>query len=739
MASYTFKKKVLPLLTRIGIGLGIGVLVALIRVWDPGFVQNVDHLTTDYRYQRRYDHVHDTTGGAWWDPKKYADVVIVGISDEDMTTLPEPFPYPRSYYAHLVENLERCGVRAIAFDLTLDAKRDSATDATFDAVFKKYNNLILATKSPEESGAGRYILSTIDRSYPNVFYKPGRYIGIVSTAGKDRDDVARRYYPMMMIGNFSTPTFSFATLNVAFGLPDTVVADVDFDNKTITLADRVIPTVGDGRSFLLNYYGPNQTFRYVKFTEVIDDSSFKTKEELEIGENIDSFDLDEELRTYLKDKIVIVGSTMAEERDIHSVPIANADGTTTMNGVEIHATAIQNVLSQTYIQRANSNLELALIIFLGLISFFAILQIRLLKIRYVALLEVASLALVALLVFAVFEIAVRSFINNSTLINIVYPGLAVVLAYLGAAVYQYLVERQQKALIKNVFSKYISAAVVNELVANPEKAKLGGDRRELTVFFSDIAGFTTISEQFHTKPEGLVGLLNEYLDEMTAIVLKHEGTLDKYEGDAIMAFWGAPIPQKDHALRTCLASLEMQKRLAALRPKWKKEGKPALEVRIGVNTGVMIVGNMGGQDRFDYTVIGDAVNLASRLEGANKQYGSNIMISDFTYQQVKGQVAVRELDLIQVKGKNEPVKVWELLGTADLAMSENQKQALEIYHEGLRLYRERSWQEAIAYFQQAKQLDPACRVAEIYEQRASLYQLNPPPPDWTGVFVMTTK
>ncbi|HCA78493.1 MAG TPA: hypothetical protein DEP53_02035, partial [Bacteroidetes bacterium] len=478
MASYNFKKKVLPLLTKIGIGLGIGVAVALLRIWDPGFIQNVDHLTTDYRSQRRFE--HDTASSDWWNPRRQADVVIVGIADEDMKTLPRPFPYPRSYYAHLVENLERCGVRAIAFDLTLDAPADSAADAEFDAVLSKYNNIILATKSPEESGAGRYVLSTLERSYPNVFYKPGRYIGIVSTAGKDRDDVARRYYPMMTIGNFLTPTFSFATLNVALKLLDTAVADIDYDGKTITLGDRSIPSIGDGRSFLISYYGPNNTFRYIKFTEVIDDSSFKTKEELEIGENIDQFDLDEELREYLKGKIVVVGSTMAEERDIHQVPITNIDGTNTMNGVEIHATAIQNVLRGDYVQRANPNLELALIIFLGIISFFAILQVRLLKVRYVVLLEFASVAIVGLLVFAVFEIAVRSFINNSTLINIVYPGLAVVFAYLGAAVYQYLAERQQKALIKNVFSKYISAAVVNELVANPEKAKLGGDRRELT-------------------------------------------------------------------------------------------------------------------------------------------------------------------------------------------------------------------------------------------------------------------
>jgi adenylate cyclase len=733
MASLTFKKKVLPLLIKTGIGLGIGVFVAIVRLGDPGFIQNVDHLTTDYRYQQRYLRLKDSPDA--WNPKQ-ANVIIIGINDKDAAALPETFPFPRSYYAHVIENLEHAGVLAIVLDITFDSKRDSASDAIFEQVLNKYNNVVLAAKSEEETGGGKYHISTLERSYGNVFYKHGRRVGITNIAGKDRDDVARRYYPMMTVGNFLTPTLGFAALNAAFNLPDTAIAAIEAPN--ILLHDRIIPTV-DGRSFLLNYYGPSKTFRYLKFTEVIDDSTFKTKEELDVGEDINEFDIDEEVRSSLKGKIVLIGSTMPEEHDFHSIPILNEDGTSSMNGVEIHATAIQNVLDQSYVRRADPALELALVIFLSLVSFLVIFRIRVIKVRYVVLLEAASIVVVALLIFAVFEIAVRSFMNNSILINIVYPGLAVVLAYLGAAVYQYLGERQQKALIKNVFSKYISAAVVNELVANPEKAKLGGDRRELTVFFSDIAGFTSISEQFYAKPEGLVELLNEYLDEMTGIVLKHEGTLDKYEGDAIMAFWGAPIPQKDHALRTCLASLEMQKRLAVLRPKWKKEGRPALEVRIGIYTGTMIVGNMGGRDRFDYTVIGDSVNLASRLEGANKQYGSSTMISDITYQHVKGQVAVRELDLIQVKGKTEPVKVWELLGTADMAMTDNQKQSLEIYHEGLRLYRERNWQEAIAYFQQAKQLDPGCRVADIYEQRANLYQLNPPPADWKGVFVMTTK
>ena len=734
MASYSFKKNVLPLLIKIGIGLGIGVLVVLVTqdlLFEVDFIKKIDNLTMDFRFQNRYERRAES--GELRNLKSDADVVIIGISEKDSKALPSAFPFPRSYYAHLVENLELAGVRAIAFDITLESARDSASDAEFEAVLQKYDNIVLAVKAEETTGGGRYFLRTTERSYGNVFYKPGRRVGIVSIAGKDQD-VARRYLPMMYIGDYLTPTFSFATLNLAFGLSDTATAELG--PGTFVLGDHTIPRF-DGTSFLLNYYGPNSSFRYIDFAEVIDDSLFKTKDEIDMEEDINMFD--EGTMRILKGKIVLIGSTMAEDRDLHAVPLENPDGTQLMNGVEIHATAIQNILDQTYIVRADRSVEIVLILLLSLVSFLVILKIKQLKVRYIAFLEIGAVLLVALIVFGIFEIAVTSFTNSDILINIVNPGLAVVLAYLGTAVYQYLAERQQKALIKNVFSHYISAAVVNELVTNPEKAKLGGDRRELTIFFSDIAGFTSISEVFSNKPEGLVELLNEYLDEMTSIVLKHEGTLDKYEGDAIMAFWGAPIPQKDHALRTCLATLEMQKRLAVLRPKWKKEGKPPLEVRCGINTGVVIVGNMGGKDRFDYTVIGDSVNLASRLEGANKQYGSNIMISDFTYQHVKDKVVVRELDLIQVKGKTEPVKVWQLLGMTEMSMTDAQKQSLEIYQEGIKLYRQQNWEEAIAYFQQAKTLDPACAVAEINAQRAGLYQLNPPPKDWNGVFVMTTK
>ncbi|HTP13198.1 MAG TPA: CHASE2 domain-containing protein, partial [Bacteroidota bacterium] len=472
MASYSFKKQVLPLLIKAAIGLGLGILVALIRVWAPSFVESVDHLTTDYRYQARYE--RQKAAADWWNPKEQASVVIIGIGEGDSKAMPVAFPYPRWYYAHLIENLEHAGARAIALDITFDEARDSASDATLDAVLSKYDNVILGAKIDESTGGGMYNISTIERSYGNVFYKPGRRVGITSIAGKDRDDVVRRYLPMMTVGNFLTPTFGFAALNITFGFPDTAVADIE--SGSIVLGSRSIPMI-DGRSFLLNYYGPDHSFRYIDFLNVIDDSTFKTKDEITYETDINNFD--ESQQNLVKGKIVLVGSTMPEERDYHQTPIANNEGSHTMNGVEIHATAIQNILDQNYIRRADPTVELSLILFLALVSFLVILRVRQIKVRYVVLLEVASVVIVAAFIFAVFEIGIRSFMNSNLLLNIVYPSLAVVFAYLGAAVYQYLAERQQKALIKNVFSKYISAAVVNELVANPEKAKLGGDRREL--------------------------------------------------------------------------------------------------------------------------------------------------------------------------------------------------------------------------------------------------------------------
>ena len=245
--------------------------------------------------------------------------------------------------------------------------------------------------------------------------------------------------------------------------------------------------------------------------------------------------------------------------------------------------------------------------------------------------------------------------------NLVYPASALFFGYTSQTAYRFLTEERRARDIRKMFSSYVSKRIVDELIRDPSKAKLGGERKEITVLFSDIRGFTSFSEKH--QPEEVVSLLNEYLGAMTEIVFEHEGTLDKFVGDAIMALWGAPVGQPDHAERACRCALDMIKKLKELQEKWTAEGKYAIDIGIGINTGDMVVGNMGAEGKkMDYTVIGDNVNLGARLEGLTRQYNNHIIISEFTYEQVKQVVQVNELGSVTVKVKQKPVVIYDLVG-----------------------------------------------------------------------------
>jgi adenylate cyclase len=278
---------------------------------------------------------------------------------------------------------------------------------------------------------------------------------------------------------------------------------------------------------------------------------------------------------------------------------------------------------------------------------------------------------------------------------------------------------------------------VNELIANPEKLKLGGEKKELTVFFSDIAGFTNFSELLDA--EELITMLNEYLGAMTEIILKNNGTLDKYVGDAVMALWGAPIELPNGALHAARAALQMQKTADEIAEKWKSEARPDLVVRMGLNTDFMVVGNVGGTNRFDYTVIGDSVNLGSRLEGANKTYGTRIMLSERTQELIQEEFICRELDYLIVKGKTKPIRVFELVGERKKFADEKKLRLIEIYHKGLLQYRERNFKEALQTFYEAWQIDENDGPSQLYFTRTDKYIKSPPPNDWNGVYELKTK
>jgi len=337
-----------------------------------------------------------------------------------------------------------------------------------------------------------------------------------------------------------------------------------------------------------------------------------------------------------------------------------------------------------------------------------------------------------------YELYFYLFIKYNSINLFVPPALGMVSAYFGSAIVDFLKERKQKILIKGMFSQYLNPELVDELVNHPERLTLGGVRKNMTVLFSDLANFTTISEK--TEPEVLVEMLNKYFDEMTEIIFETKGTLDKFEGDAIMAFWNAPIDDEKHQYNASLAALKMKKKVNELKGYWSSIVGFDFSIRVGINSGEMIVGNMGGKKKFDYTVIGDNVNLASRLETINKVYGTDIIISEFVYEKIKNDFIARELDLIIVKGKTVPVKIFQLIDLEKQSIIysadqiRNLKKLIEYFESGLNFYREKNFLRAIEEFEKVFLIEPDDKPTKVFIDRCFDFLNSPPPDDWYGVF-----
>jgi adenylate cyclase len=345
-------------------------------------------------------------------------------------------------------------------------------------------------------------------------------------------------------------------------------------------------------------------------------------------------------------------------------------------------------------------------------------------------------AVTAAVIFLYFVLCQTLFFKNFFLLDFVAPSVSAGFSYVVVFFYRFITEKREKRWIKNTFSQYMSPKIVEAITKNPDLLKLGGEEREMTVFFSDLAGFTTISESM--KPAELVKVLNEYLTEMSNIIFYHGGVVDKYIGDAIMAFWNAPINQPNHAVLACHTALDQLKKLSDLQRRFAERKLPMIDCRIGINTGHMVVGNMGSHNRFDYTVMGDSVNLASRLEGANKPYHTRIMISEFTYEKAKDEIEVRQLDLLRVKGKAIPIKVFELAARKG-ELSPEQKKAFSLYGDGLAFYLDRKFKKALETLKKVLEFFPEDGPTQVYLERAERYIAVPPPKEWDGVYVMTTK
>jgi adenylate cyclase len=445
--------------------------------------------------------------------------------------------------------------------------------------------------------------------------------------------------------------------------------------------------------------------------------------------------MNDRIQGNLDGKIFIVGSTAPALFDIKAVPHDKS-----YPAVEIHASLINSFLTNTFIVRLGAWQNFLVLLLVGIIIGLASFLFK----------PLTGAILTIVMVFAYFLIAMTLFGSDHLWIEIARPVLTILLTFTAVMAYRYITEEKDRKFLQSTFKQYLSPELIDIMYNKKQQPMLGGEEGVRTAFFTDIQGFSTFSEKLGS-PTRLVELLNEYLSEMTDTLLKHYGTLDKYEGDAIIAFFGAPMPMDDHAYQACLTALDMQNSLGVLRKKWVSEGDKWPEIvhqmrmRIGVNTGLITTGNMGSAIRKNYTMMGDAVNLAARLESAAKQYGVYTMISSFTQDLIKDSFETRQVDKITVVGKTEPVVVYELIAKKGELDPEAVKM-LDLFNEGLNYFYAQEWDKSIKILQEAHLLEPFKEIApkgmtpsKKIIQYCEMYKSNPPGPDWDGVMSLTSK
>ncbi|MBI2618507.1 MAG: adenylate/guanylate cyclase domain-containing protein [Ignavibacteriales bacterium] len=647
------------------------------------------------------------------------------------------YPIPRDQVGTVMAILAAFGAKAVAFDIFLDppTSRDSAETAVMIQLLAETPNdyHIIGPFIPSRTAQASISFTDVDST---AHYVVGRF-GIPAPEGLPFPRAPYlEVYPFAELAEVTTgighaviipdsvdgiirsvPLFVqyagrlYPTLGLALAMNEMDLKDgqisfeVGDDGTTVHLGSLEIPTNSEGAT-TINFVGRDETIPSVSFYDV-----------LEAG-----LKQDEEFLSQFRGKVCIIGPTTRTVGDYYAMPFSEQTP-----GYIAHANVYDMVMTDNFIHQANSGVQvLFLILLIGGIGFVAANR----PMRVGILTLVGALVLYVLFVYFAFT-------SGNIVYNLIEPMFGMILCFVATVSYRAATEGKQRKMITNMFERYVDRTVVQQLIDDPKMLKLGGEMKEITLLFSDIKGFTTISEQL--GPENLVKLINAYLTEMTGVIMKNRGTVDKFIGDAIMAFWGAPIDDRDAAFNSCRAALEMQSRLDAFAARWKKSGNIVLKQRVGINTGPCIVGNMGSESKFNYTAMGDAVNVASRLEGVNKQYGTYIMLSEVTYQKVASRVTAREIDKVIVMGKTEPIKIYELIGLADKPLGESMKSFLQTYREGLAAYQSRTWDEGIALMEHAMTFVPNDSVCTLYVERMRLYQLNPPDANWNGVFVLGSK
>jgi adenylate cyclase len=681
----------------------------------------------------------------------------VTIIDIDERSLANPrlgqWPWPRTRIADIITTLTRLGAVVIAFDVVFSEpdrlNPDIAAD-TFRNLDEATREKLRALPSNDqifadairnsrvvlgESG-GPDVHAELDKNLPVtgfamlgedperfLFQFPGllRNVRVIeeAAAGRglftvvpERDGIVRRVPMLMLAQGITMPALSFEMLRVASGSGTILIKADELGIKTIGVKGFQIPTDRNGQLWV--HYAHHDPSIYVSALDVLDGRVTPDK---------------------IEGKLVLIGTSAIGMNDIKTTPVSPV-----MPGVEIHAQVLESALTGAVLSQPG---------YARGIEFIGAIVLGLMVIAFAPNLGPAKLVgLGALFASLLMGTSWYFYIHHRLLVDFTYPLLSTTAIYLTLIFSSFVREQAQRRQIRSAFGQYLSPALVEQLAQSPERLVLGGEEREMTIMFSDVRGFTTISETYKHDPQGLTKLMNRFLTPLTNAILARKGYVDKYMGDAIMAFWNAPHDDGDHQLNACEAAIDMLQQIDEVNAAREQEAKDGghvyipLKVGIGLNTGVGVVGNMGSDLKFNYSALGDSVNLASRLEGQTKEYGFPIIVGSKTAMAAKERFAILELDFIMVKGKKEPEVIYAIAGREDTAHSARFQRLRNLTIEMLACYRSRDWDGALAAIERGRRTDEAhalARLYDLYEARIHAYQASPPPDDWNGAYALLTK
>ena len=718
--------------------LGLAMLAGFLglRVWDPAPVEVLRLKVFDF-YQILQ-------------PRKATShpVVIVDLDEESLASLGQ-WPWPRDLLADLARKIFEGGAVALAFDMVfpepdrlspsrlhkilrglgkgqqVDSGDLPDNDALLADVFRKTRVVIGQAGYPyrlphQRDPVAKAGIATLGPD-PRPFLP--RFEGLVSnlpildeaaqglgflTLEPGHDGIVRRIPAMVLVGETIRPTLSLELLRVATGQTTYVIDSSEAGLRGIVIAGKQIPTDPNGRLWV--HYAAHDPRRYLSAKDVL---AGTTPPDRLVG------------------KLVLIGTSATGLMDIKATSLG-----TDMPGVEAHARLIETIMAGSHLLQPDHAL-LAEIGLAAVVSLLIIVTIPLVSAVWTLLLGGAialGLSAASWLLYA----------ERQLLVDVSYTLISSFTIYAALAYLNFLRKERRRRQVHGAFSQYLSPDLVAELAEHPEGLKLGGEVREMSILFSDVRGFTAISERLQDRPEEITSLINSLLTPLSEVVFSHGGTIDKYMGDCIMAFWNAPLDDPDHAAHACETALGMLEALDGLNVRRTESDADwqALQIGVGIDTGRCVVGNMGSDQRFDYTALGDTVNVASRLEGQTAAYGVGVIVGETTVSRASGNFATLELDRIRVKGKRRPERIYTLLGGKDMAQSEAYHAMRQSHETMLACYRNRDWPGARSAAADARRLAPKPgldALYDLYTARIDGFMKDPPDPDWDGVAVAETK